>query len=58
MFHGGAALRHAEAERGRILTEAAAHAAPLYEAHLSLPPEQRELTAISAVEDDIYDYHA
>jgi len=46
-----------EAERDRILTEAAAHAAPLYEADLSLPPEQRELTAISAIEDDIYDYH-
>ena len=34
-----------EAERSRILSEAAAHAAPLYEADLALPPEQRELTA-------------
>lgn len=46
-----------EAERGHILSEAAAHAAPLYEADLALPPEQRALTAISAIEDDIYDYH-
>lgn len=45
-----------EAERNRILSEAAADAAPLYEADLALPPEQRELTAISAIEDDIYDY--
>ena len=46
-----------EAERDRILSEAAAHAAPLYEADLALPPERRELTALSAIEDDIYDYH-
>ncbi len=46
-----------EAERGRILAAAAAHAAPLYEADLVLPPEQRELTALSAIEDDIHDYH-
>ena len=46
-----------EAERDRILSEAAAHAAPLYEADLALPPEQRELTALSAIDDDIYDYH-
>ena len=45
-----------EAERGRLLSEAAAHAAPLYEADLALPPEQRELTAISAVDDNFYDY--
>jgi len=44
-----------EAERDRYLSEAAAHAAPLYEADLALPPEQRELTAISAIGDDIYD---
>ncbi len=44
------------AERGRFLAEAAAHAAPLYEADLALPPEQRELTAISASNDDFYDY--
>ena len=41
-----------EADRNRILSEAAAHAAPQYEADLALPPEQRELTAISAIEDD------
>jgi hypothetical protein len=46
-----------DAERDRYLSEAAAHAAPLYEADLALPPEQRELTAISAIEDDIYDAH-
>ncbi len=46
------------AERSRILAQAAAHAAPLYEADLALPPEQRELTAISAINDDLYDYHA
>ena len=45
-----------ENDRDRYLSEAAAHAAPLYEADLALPPEQRELTAISAIEDDIYDY--
>ncbi len=45
-----------EAERDRILSEAAAHAAPLYEADLALPPEQRELTAITAIEDDVYDH--
>ncbi len=45
-----------EADRNRILSEAAAHAAPRYEADLALPPEQRELTAISAIEDDIYEY--
>jgi len=45
-----------EAERNRILSEAAAHAAPLYEADLALPPEQRELTAISAIHDVFYDY--
>ena len=47
-----------EAERGRILSEAAAHAASLYEADFALPPEQRELTAISAIEDAIFDYHS
>ena len=41
-----------EAERSRILLEAAAHAAPLYEADLALPPERRELTAISAINND------
>ncbi len=44
------------AERDRILSEAAAHAAPLYEADLALPPEQRELTAISAIGGDVYEY--
>ena len=57
-FTAGQLLAMPEAEQGRSLTEAAAHATPLYEADLALPPEQRELTAISAVEDDIYDYHA
>ncbi len=46
-----------DAERGRILSEAATHAAPLYEADLALPPEQRELTALLAIEDDIHDDH-
>ena len=45
-----------EAERDRYLSEAAAHAAPLYEADLALPPEQRELTAITAIQDDLYEY--
>lgn len=46
------------AERSRYLAEAAAHAAPLYEADLALPPEQRELTAIIAIEDDVHEYNA
>lgn len=41
-----------EAKRSRILSDAAAHAAPRYEADLALPPEQRELTAMSAIDDD------
>lgn len=45
-----------EAQRDRYLSEAAAHAAPLYEADLALPPEQRELTAMTAVQDDFYEY--
>ena len=45
-----------EAERDRYLSEAAAHAAPLYEADLALPPEQRELTAMTAIEDDFCEY--
>lgn len=45
-----------EDERSRILSEAAAHAAPRYEADLALPPEQRELTAISAIDDNLYEY--
>lgn len=45
-----------EAQRDRYLSEAAAHAAPLYEADLALPPEQRHLTAITAIQDDFYEY--
>ena len=45
-----------EAERDRILSEAAIHAALLYEADLALSPEQRELTAISAIEDGVYEH--
>ncbi len=44
------------AERDKFLSEAAAHAAPLYEADLALPPEQRQLTAISAIEEGFYEY--
>ncbi len=47
-------LRMPKADRDRYLEEAAVHAAPLYEADLALPPEQRELTAPSAIEDDMY----
>jgi hypothetical protein len=36
-------------ERSRYLREAAELAAPEYEADLALPPDQRELTAISAI---------
>ncbi|MGI4790048.1 MAG: hypothetical protein ACRYFS_14500 [Janthinobacterium lividum] len=46
-----------EAERSPLLSEAAAHAALLYEADLALPPEQRELTAISAIDDGFYEYN-
>jgi len=46
------------AERSRYLAEAAAHAAPLYAADLALPPEQRELTAISAIDDDLYGHRS
>ena len=42
------------ADRDRYLEEAAAHAAPPYEAAFALPPGQRELTALSAIEDDVY----
>ena len=45
-----------EAERDRILSEAAVQAALLYEADLALSPEQRELTAISAIEDGVYEH--
>jgi hypothetical protein len=46
-------------ERRRILTAAAEEAAPLYSADLALPPEQRELTAFTALDgDEFYDYGA
>src|SRR3989442_4093916 len=38
-------------ERRRILAEQAEAAAPLYEADLALPPELRELTAFTAIND-------
>ena len=38
--------------RQRYLLAAAEAAAPLYEADLALPPEQRELTAFSALEGE------
>ena len=40
----------------RILSEAAAQAALVYKADLAPPPEQRELTAISAIEDGVYEH--
>jgi hypothetical protein len=41
-----------EEERGRILAAQAEKAAPLYEADLALPVEQRELTAFTALNGD------
>ncbi len=40
------------AERNRILAEAAAEAAPEYEADLALPVGERELTAFTALDGE------
>jgi len=47
-------------ERRRLLEAAAEKAAPLYEADLALPVEERELTAFTALNDDpiLENYHA
>lgn len=49
-----------KAERDRILEAQVALAAPLYEADLALPVEERELTAFTSLNDDpiLEDYHA
>lgn len=39
-------------ERRRIMAAQAAAVAPFYEADLALPPEERELTAFTALEGD------
>jgi hypothetical protein len=45
-----------DTKRNCILSEAAAHAALLYAADLTLPPEPRERTAISAIQEKFYEY--
>ena len=45
------------ADRNRLMAQQAEEAAPLYEADLALPAEERELTAFTALNGDpIYDY--
>ena len=45
-------LRLPKEEQARYLRAAAEHAAPLYEADLALPVEERELTALNALEGE------
>jgi hypothetical protein len=41
-------------QRGAILSAAAEHAAPLYDADLALPASQRELTAFTVLDGEAF----
>ena len=50
-------LKLPRSERGPYLRAAAAHAAPLYNTDLALPPAERELTAFTILDGEpVYEY--